>query len=96
MPVNWLSLVTPSSILDSTNAYRIATALGRRQIRLILDTTNLGFYSRFLTVSIAYRKRTLPLVWSVHQGKKGWAGVKEQVALLRSLAELIPKGSEVW
>jgi hypothetical protein len=67
-----------------------------QQIRLILDTTKLGFYYRLLTVSIAYRKRALPLVWSVHRGKKGWVGVKQQVALLRWVAKLIPEGSEVW
>ena len=65
-------------------------------IRLIMDTTKLGFNARLLTVSIAYRKRALPLAWSVHRGKKGWVAVKEQIALLRQVAELIPKGSEVW
>ena len=47
-------------------------------------------------VSIAYRKRALPLVWSVHRGKKGWVAAKKQVALLRWVARLIPEGSEVW
>ena len=65
-------------------------------IRLIMDTTKLGFDARLLTVSIAYRKRALPLAWSVHRGPKGWVAVKEQIALLRQVAELIPKGSEVW
>jgi hypothetical protein len=65
-------------------------------IRLILDTTRLGFYCRLLTVSLAYRKRALPLVWSVHRGKMGWIAAKHQIALLRWVAELIPGGSEVW
>ncbi len=65
-------------------------------IRLIIDTTTLGFSARLLTVSIAYRKRALPLAWSVHHGKRGWVFVEEQIALLRYVAELIPKGSEVW
>jgi hypothetical protein len=67
-----------------------------QQIRLILDTTKLGFYYRLMTVSLAYRKRALPLVWSVHRGKKGWVAVKEQIALLHWVATLIPEGSEVW
>ena len=45
-------------------------------IRLIIDTTKLGFNARLLMVSIAYRKRALPLAWSVHRGKKGWVAVK--------------------
>ena len=65
-------------------------------IRLIMDTTTLGFDARLLTVSIAYRKRALPLAWSVHRGKRGWVFVKEHIALLRHVAELIPEGSEVW
>ena len=64
--------------------------------RLIFDTTKLGLYHRLLTVSIAYRKRALPLAWSVHRGKKGWVAAKEQIALLRWVAELIPEGSDVW
>ena len=65
-------------------------------IRLIMDTTKLGFDARLLMVGIAYRKRTLPLAWSVHRGKKGWISAKAQIALLRQVAELIPEGSEVW
>ena len=65
-------------------------------IRLIIDTTKIGFSARLLMVSIAYRSRALPLAWSVHRGKKGWVAVKEQIALLRQVAELIPTGSDVW
>ena len=65
-------------------------------IRLIMDTTKLGFDARLLMVGIAYRKRALPLAWSVHRGKMGWVAVKEHIALLRYVAELIPEGSEVW
>lgn len=65
-------------------------------IRLVMDTTKLGFGARLLMVGLAYRKRTLPLAWSVHRGKKGWVSVKAQIALLRQVAEWIPEGSEVW
>ena len=67
-----------------------------QQLRLILDTTKLGCHYRLLTVSIAYRKRALPLVWSVHRGRKGWVAAEEQSALLRWVAEMIPEESEVW
>ncbi len=65
-------------------------------MRLIIDTTKLGFNARLLTVSLAYRKRALPLAWSVHRGQRGWVATRKQIALLRQVAELIPKGSEVW
>ena len=65
-------------------------------IRLIIDTTKIGFGARLLMVGIAYRKRALPLAWSVHRGKKGWVAVKKHIALLKYVFELIPKRSEVW
>ena len=71
-------------------------AFSGQPIRLIMDTTKLGFDARLLTVCIAYRRRALPLAWSVHRGKKGWVAVKEHIALLRQVKEFIPEGSEVW
>ena len=65
-------------------------------MRLLVDTTKVGFRYQLMTVSLAYRKRALPLVWSVHRGQRGWVAVKEQIALLRWVAKLIPEGSEVW
>jgi hypothetical protein len=77
-------------------AESLVAACCGQPIRLIVDTTKLGFYYRLLTVSLACHKRALPLVWSVHRGKKGWVGVKEQIALLHWVTSLIPEGSEVW
>jgi hypothetical protein len=77
-------------------AESLVSAFRGLPIRLIMDTTKLGFGARLLTVSIAYRKRALPLAWSVHRGKQGWVGTSAQIALLRQVAALIPKGSEVW
>jgi hypothetical protein len=77
-------------------AESLVSVFREQRIRLIIDTTKLGFYYRMMTVSIAYRRRALPLVWSVHRGKKGWVTAKKQIALLRWVAELIPAGSEVW
>jgi len=77
-------------------AESLVSAFRGLPIRLIMDTTKLGFDARLVVVSIAYRKRALPLAWSVHRGRTGWVKVQEQIALLRQVAELIPKGSEVW
>ena len=39
-----------------------------QEVRLLLDTTKVGFDHRVLTASLAYRKRALPLCWSIHAG----------------------------
>lgn len=66
------------------------------QIRLVVDCTKIGFYFRLLTISITYRKRTLPLIWSVHRGTKGNVEVEEIIALFAYVAKLLPKNSQVW
>lgn len=65
-------------------------------LRLILDITQIGPACRLFTVSLAYRKRALPLVWSVHQGVKGHVTVQAQKALLERLRPYIAPQTEVW
>lgn len=67
-----------------------------RPLRLIIDCTKVGFNFRMLSISIAYKKRALPLVWSIHRGRKGHVGYKAQLELLEYLSELIGDGAEVW
>lgn len=62
---------------------------------LVIDTTKVGLNYRALVVGMAYRKRTLPLAWSLHKGKIGNTSVTAQVALLDWLHGLIPVGTEV-
>lgn len=64
-------------------------------VRLILDTTKVGTGHRILTVSLAYRKRALPLLWSVFEGRKGHTGADAQIALLKRLKPLLPEQGEV-
>ncbi|MCC9077583.1 hypothetical protein FKZ61_015890 [Litorilinea aerophila] len=40
-------------------------------IRLVIDATKVGQHHRLLTIGLAYKRRTLPLVWSVHRGSRG-------------------------
>jgi len=68
---------------------------GQRLV-LLLDCTPLGFNYQLMVVAIAYRRRALPLVWSVHRGKKGMVSAAAQIALLRKVASLIPQETEVW
>jgi len=65
-------------------------------IRLIIDTTKVGFGYRLMTIGLAYRSRTLPLVWSVHRGPKGHTSVSEQIALFKSIRHLVPDKAKVW
>ena len=65
-------------------------------LRFIIDCTKVGFNFRMLSISIAYKKRALPLVWSIHRGRKGHVGYKAQLELLEYLVELIGDEAEVW
>lgn len=67
-----------------------------KRLRLVVDTTKVGFHHTLLIIGIAYRKRCLPLVWSVHPGKGGSVLLKHQLALFRRLRLLIPRRAEVW
>jgi len=77
-------------------AQHLAQTFAGKEIRLVIDCTKVGFNHRLMTIGIAYKKRTLPLVWSVHKGRKGHVGVKEQLKLFRYVATLLPRDSQVW
>lgn len=86
--------------LDPVRLYRPVARLliGRlaaaeAPLRLILDTTKLGFRHRLLSVSLAYRRRALPLSWSVHRGRH--VKVEAQKALLARIEPLIGPEAEV-
>jgi hypothetical protein len=46
-------------------------------------------------VGLAYRKRTLPLAWSVHAGSRGNVAVTKVVALLTIVHRLVPSNCQV-
>jgi hypothetical protein len=77
-------------------ARRILSVFAHQQVRLIIDTTKLGFNHRLLMIGLAYRHRTLPLAWSVHEGSRGHTTSAEQLALFRQVATLLPPGADVW
>jgi hypothetical protein len=66
------------------------------ELRLVMDITKVGFNHRLLTISLAYKRRTLPLVWSVHRGRKGNISYKHQLALLEYVRQLVPSQAVVW
>lgn len=77
---------------------QLLAAFHNAPLRLIVDCTKLGFDYRLLTVAIAYRKRALPLAWSVHKGRKGHISARQQIALLTYVQSLLAptRQAPVW
>ena len=67
-----------------------------QRLTLLIDCTGLGFSYQLMVIAIAYRRRALPLIWSVHRSKHGMVPAKAQIALLCRLAPLIARKTEVW
>jgi len=66
-----------------------------RTIRLIADGTKVGFHHQLLIISIAFRRRALPLAWTWVRSPKGHSSSLKQLALLRYVRNLIPEGIPV-
>lgn len=77
-------------------ATQVLKAFEGQRIRLVIDCTKVGFRYRLMTVSLGYRKRTIPLVWSVHSGSRGHTTVAQQIELLNYVKSLLPVRSQVW
>lgn len=77
-------------------AVAIVARLPAGVITVVIDTTKVGFYHRVMTIGVAFKKRTLPLVWSVRRGRKGHTKVAEQLALFRRVARILPQQAEIW
>ena len=52
---------------------------------LVADTTSVGQDHRALVLSLAYHKRSLPLIWHIEPGSKGHTSEDLQVELLKRL-----------
>jgi hypothetical protein len=76
-------------------AAELIAALAGTGLRLVIDVTKVGFNHRAMVVGLAYRRRTLPLAWSVHKGYMGAISVNRIVELLEEVYYLIPYGTEV-
>lgn len=66
------------------------------EIRLIVDGTKVGFGHQLLMVSLAYRKRAIPIAWTWVKQVKGHSSAWKQLALLAYVRKLIPSGSAVF
>ena len=64
-------------------------------IRLIVDASKVSFHHQLLMVSIAYRRRAIPIVWTWVKGKRGHSSALKQGALLAYVHSRIPNNVSV-
>lgn len=73
-----------------------AQLIGLGEIRLIVDGTKVGFGHQLLMVSLAYRRRAIPIAWSWVKRVRGHSSGKHQLALLNYVKGLLPGKSVVF
>ena len=66
------------------------------EIRLIVDGTKFGFKHQLLMVSLAYRKRAIPIAWTWVKHVRGHSNAHKQLALLNYVRTLLPRGATVF
>ncbi len=66
------------------------------EIRLIVDGTKVGFGHQLLMVSLAYRRRAVPIAWSWVRQVRGHSSGKQQISLLKYVLTLIPQNTPVF
>jgi Transposase DDE domain len=72
-----------------------AQAKNIQQIRLIVDGSKVGYGHQLLIVSLAYRKRSIPIAWTWVPHVKGHSPVRQQLGLLAYVRTLLPHGIAV-
>jgi hypothetical protein len=64
-------------------------------VRLIIDGTKVGGGHRLLMVAVAYRHRSLPIVWTWVKGTRGHSLATTQCALFSYVRNLLPSEAQV-
>ena len=67
-----------------------------REIRLIVDGTEVSYGHQLLMVSMVYRKRTIPIAWTLVLQARGHSSAFKQLALLNYVRQLLPMGAVVF
>lgn len=67
-----------------------------REIRLIVDGTKVGFGHQWLMVSLAYRRRSIPIAWTWVPYVRGHSSAQKQIELLRYVKTLLPNKAIVF
>jgi hypothetical protein len=66
------------------------------EIRLVMDATKCGQDHQWLTVSVAFRRRTIPIAWTWLQGSRGHSSATVQLALLKYVHTFVPSNVPVF
>ena len=65
------------------------------EVRLIVDGTKVGFGHQLLMVTVAFRRRALPIGWTWVRSTRGHSSARKQLALLAYVRRLIPARTPV-
>jgi len=72
-----------------------AMAASTGEVRLIADGSRVGFGHQLLILSLAFRRRAIPLAWTWVKCPKGHSSAIKQLALLAYVHRLVPAGIQV-
>jgi hypothetical protein len=82
--------VKPRAWYDPFARWMLLSAASGGAVHLLIDSTKIAFGFRLVMVSVAYRRRSLPLCWTwIHQ-TSGHSATWVQVALLKAVKTLLP------
>lgn len=70
----------------------IQSASSAGHLHLVIDSTKVSARHRLVMIAVAYRRRTLPLMWSWVDYSRGHCTTQFQIDLFRRLHPLIPPG----
>jgi len=65
------------------------------QIRVIIDTSKVGFAHHLVLVSLAFQRRAIPIAWTWLRCRNGHSSQRVQLAVLGAVQALIPDGTPV-
>jgi hypothetical protein len=65
------------------------------EIRLIVDGSRVGSRHQLLMVSLACRRRSLPIAWTWVRQRRGHSSARKQIALLAYVRSLLPEAATV-
>lgn len=75
--------------------HMLQSAASGGQVHLIIDTTRVAFSYRMVMLSVAYRRRSLPLAWTWVKGVKGHSTSQTQIRLLKTILLWFPTNCRV-
>lgn len=80
---------------EATARALLVAAASAGQVHLIMDSSKVSGCYRMVMVSLAYRRRSLPLAWVWLRGTRGHCTTKLQLKLLNYVRGLVPYQAQV-